>query len=392
MPSPRKLKYTAGNRVTLLKNGAAFFPALIEAIDAATEDIRIETYIFRDDPTGVRISHALARAVKRGVHVRVLVDGFGSRDTPPWFFAAMRDAGIKLLQFRPERRHFNFDRTRLRRVHRKIALFDGKVGFVGGINLIDDLTESLSEFPRFDYAVRVEGPVLAEIYTTVHQLWLWVAWQTFRRRDVGEPVPAHRMEKVGEVRAAFVKRDNFRHRRDIEIVYRHAIAHARQAILITSPYFLPGRRIRHALIAAAARGVKVTLLLQGRADHAVMQLASQALYGQLLNAGVTIYEYERSMLHGKVAVVDDRWATVGSSNLDPFSLLLNREANLMVEDAEFATSLRRSVEAEMAEGAKRCAVADWRRRSWGARTKSWLAYGFARFAVGFIGFRQELDG
>ena len=377
-----------GNRVTLLKNGAEFFPALIAAIDAAVSDVRLETYIFADDAAGQRIADALKRAAQRGVAVRVLVDGVGSWRTPKPFFDELQTAGVKLLIFRPVRKWFSFRRSHLRRVHRKIALFDGKVGFVGGINLVDDLNESLSEHPRYDYAVRVEGPLLADIYPSVHQLWRWVALLHLRAKDVGDrPVPVD-PAPVGNHRAAFVVRDSVRHRRSIERMYNQAIKHARSSVLIVCPYFLPGRHLRRVLIAAAKRGVGITILLQGRADHRLLQMATRALYAQLLGAGITLCEYEKSMLHGKVAVVDDEWATVGSSNLDPFSLFLNREANVVVMDKGFARELRDSITAEMRAGGMICRVEDWHKRSLLARAESWFAYGLARWTASVFGLAK----
>lgn len=377
-----------GNRITLLKNGAEFFPALTAAIDAAVSDVRIETYIFDADAAGQRIADALKRAARRGVAVRVLVDGVGSWRTPKAFFDELRAAGVKLLIFRPVLKWFAFRRSHLRRVHRKIALLDGKVGFVGGINLLDDLNDSLSEHPRYDYAVQVEGPLLADIYPSVHHLWRWVALLHLRHKDVGDrPVPVN-VAPVGNHRAAFVVRDSVRHRRSIERMYNHAIKHARSSVLLVCPYFLPGRHLRRVLIAAAKRGVRITILLQGRADHRLLQMATRALYAQLLGPGITLCEYGKSMLHGKVAVVDDEWATVGSSNLDPFSLFLNREANVVVVDKGFARALRDSVMAEMQAGGTICRVEDWQKRSLLARAESWFAYGIARWAAGIIGFAK----
>ncbi len=385
------MKIVDGNRITLLKNGAEFFPALIAAIDGATRDIRIETYIFRDDATGDRIADALIRAAARGVKVRLMIDGVGSRETPDEFFKRMHDAGVKVLVFRPDKRAFHFSKARLRRNHRKIALVDERVGFVGGINLIDDLNESLSEHPRYDYAVQVEGPVLAQIYPTVQQLWSRVARRLGRRREQDDPVASISPAPVGSQRAMFVERDNFRHRRSIEHMYIYAIKHAQTSVLMMCPYFLPGRRLRRALVNAAKRGVTVKILLQGRADHPLLQMATRALYTRLLGAGVSVCEYEKSMLHGKVAVIDDNRATVGSSNLDPFSLFLNREANMLVLDEGFARQLRESVEAEIASGAMHCRAEDWHRRSLWVRMQTWLAYGLARWVADVIGFARQWE-
>ena len=385
----------AGNRIALLKNGIEFFPAMVAAINASTAEIRIETYIFRDDVAGISIADALKKAAERGVKVYVLVDGVGSHTTSPAFFAQLERAGVELLVFRPEKQFFNFRKSRLRRVHRKIGLIDGKVGFVGGINLIDDLTDCLSEHPRYDYAVRVEGPLLADIYLEMVHLWRLVSWWKFGRLRSAIPLPnlstSVPLHASGDTKALFAVRDNLRHRSDIEKAYLVAIASARREVLITSPYFLPGRHFRRALIAASERGVRVTLLLQGRADHMILQQATRALYTQLLNAGVTIFEYHRSMLHGKVAVIDDTWSTVGSSNLDPFSLFLNREANVVVIDEAFAKALRASVMEEITSNATRLEPEDWQKRGLMGRVSTWIAYGFARWVAGWLGFAKQWD-
>ncbi len=413
--------FTGGNRITLLKNGGEFFPALVRAIDGAKREVRIETYIFRDDISGEIVAAALKRAAERGVDVRVIVDGFGSHATKPVFFSSMNNAGVTVLLFRPEYRWLKFRKAHLRRTHRKIVVIDQTIAFVGGINLIDDMTESLSDnFPRYDYALQIEGAVIADIHRATERLWTLVSWWSYRKRQANEKLdqllrrPARRSAKTSAltnaiapspsaepmsslvktdaaqpVRAAFVARDNFRHRRDIEHVYLDAVENAKKSILIVNSYFLPGRKFRRAIVDAAERGVHVTLLLQGRADHALMQLASRALYGQFLAAGVRVFEYQKSMLHGKVAVVDDQWATVGSSNLDPFSLFLNREANMVVSDVAFAQTLRASIEQEIEEGASQHDPAVWRKRGLVVRIKSWSAYGFARLVAGWIGFRNE---
>ncbi len=379
-----------GNHITLLRNGGEYFLALEQAIDSACQNIHVETYIFEPDNTGQRIADALMRAARRGVTVRILVDGFGTRSVPFSFFAALEQAGAQVISYRPDRALFNFRKGRLRRLHRKIALVDGQAGFVGGLNILDDLNGSLSGEPRYDYAVKIEGPVLADLYRAADRLWQIVAWwsrgqrHSQRLRPAAVPAPAGRME------AAFLHRDNVLHRHDIEHAYLEAIYGAKAEILIVNPYFLPGRRFRKALRDAARRGVKITILLQGRADHPFLQLATRAIFTQLLASGIDIAEYTRSMLHGKVAVVDGYWATVGSSNLDPFSLLLNREANIVVWDREFAQKLRDSIQAEC-KNAIWFNHEQWRKRSRWARLKSWAAYGLIRMAAGMIGIVNDWD-
>jgi cardiolipin synthase len=193
----------------------------------------------------------------------------------------------------------------------------------------------------------------------------------------------------GEVTAAFLVRDSLFRRRDIEQAYLDGIRGARHEVIIANAYFLPGREIRHALVQAATRGVKVTLLLQGWSDHMLMHWATRSLYGKLLAAGITIYEYGSSELHAKAAVADDRWATVGSSNLDPFSLVLAREANVAVFNVEFALALRAKLDRAIEQGGVRVDVARWEKRTLVERIKLGFAYAWARFALGVAGFRQE---
>ena len=281
---------------------------------------------------------------------------------------------------------------RVRRVHRKIALIDGLVGFIGGINFIDDYTENLSDIhPRYDYAVKIEGPILTDVYASVARLWRIVKLFNIKQRtsDCGAILPEVSSTPVSQVPLAFVTRDNVGHRRDIEREYRHAIVTAKSEILIVNSYFLPGRRLRNSLMRAARRGVAITVLLQGQADHPILQLATRSLYDKLLAAGIRIYEYHAAMLHGKVAVIDREWATVGSSNLDPFSLLLNREANIIVLDKPFAETLRTSVLDEISQNATQLNFASWQQRSIWQRMQSWFALLVARVMSGVVGVKHD---
>ena len=384
------MRAVAGNRITLYKNGASLFPAMIAAIDAATKDVRAETYIFENDASGKPIADALSRAARRGVAVRLLVDGFGSLRAPESFFDAMVAAGVKLLIYRPLRGKWFPTRHRVRRLHRKILVIDGTLGFIGGMNFIDDFNENLSvTAPRFDYAVGFQGPVLADVSRSVHRLWQTTSWFSRPRVDRDNLLPEVSSAAVGDATLAFVSRDNVRHRRNIEHAYRAAINAAREEVLIAVPYFLPGRRLRQTLIGAARRGVRVEILLQGAADHPVMQLATEAMYAQLLEAGVVIYEYQAAMLHAKVAVIDGRWATVGSSNLDPFSLLLNREANIVALDADFAGVLRASLKDEINRNAHKLDARAWQQRSWLHKVASWLALALTRVTSMMVGAVDE---
>jgi len=377
-----------GNRVTLLKSGAEYFPAVEAAIDAARAEVRFETYIYVDDEVGVRIAAALKRAAARGVHVSVMLDAFGSRTLPAPFIADLEASGVRVRLFRPAPSWITLRRSRLRRLHRKIVLVDGRVAFVGGLNIISDRTENKGEF-RLDYAVQVEGPLVARIHPVVHRLAWMVETISRRRRAPGFRPPRVEVPPAGDSVAAFVHRDNVRHRHEIEAMYLAGIRGARREIVIACAYFMPGWRVRRALMGAADRGVRVVLLLQGFTDHAVFQQASRVLYEALLERGIEIFEYNAGELHAKVGVVDERWATVGSSNLDPFSLVLAREANVVVFDEVVAKRLRESLEEEIRSHSVAVRRMLWRRRGLAARLAGWLSYAYARLAMGIAGIRYR---
>jgi cardiolipin synthase len=381
------IRFTPGNRIELLRNGGEFFPALTAAIDAAEREIWLETYIFADDAAGRVIADALIRAAQRGVDVRVLVDGWGARHyLTKRLEAHLRNGNVRLLKYRPEIAPWQFRTHRLRRMHRKLCHVDKRIAFVGGINLIDDMNTPHQKPPRLDFAVRVGGPVVVPIVQTMQRLWALVELVQLERSDVPWfPDPFH-VAPAGTQTAKFVIRDNLRYRRDIERAYLAAIRTAKREILIANAYFFPGVRLRRALIAAAARGVKVTLLLQARVEYRLLHYASRALYGQLLAAGVVIAEYHRSFLHAKVAVVDDQWATVGSSNIDPYSLLMAREANIFVRDPHFAEQLRVELLQMIATGTRHIEPEGWASRSQLAKAVTWIAYGIVRVGMGLMGY------
>ena len=377
-----KLPFVSGNRVDLLEAGSEYFPALIAEIDAATAEIHLETYIFENDATGRRVAAALGRAAQRGVAVHVVVDGFGAREFASGLGREIAQQGVEVLVYRLEAASLRLRRHRLRRMHRKLVVIDARVAFLGGINIIDDMDTPGQLPPRYDYAVRIEGPLLFDIHAAARRLCSLVRWARLRRRRRPPATPQPTLEPCGDVTAAFVIRDNLRHRRNIEEAYLAAMASAKREIIVASAYFLPGRSFRRALAEAAQSGAQVIVLLQGRVEYVLLHYATQALYSALLKSGVRIFEYRRSFLHAKVAVVDDRWATVGSSNIDPFSLLLAREANVVVQDEAFAGRLRASLQRAIDDGAVEVRSEDVLRRSLAARALSWLAYGTVRVLIG----------
>jgi cardiolipin synthase len=380
-----------GNRLTLLETGAAYFPALEAAIAAARHEVYLESYIFADDTIGRRIARALAEAAAQGVRAHVLVDGMTVKRYSGEILERLLAANVSLGIYRPDISPWNFRRTRLRRLHRKLAVVDGRVAFVGGINVIDDMHTPGHKPPRYDFAVRVEGPLVAEIRAEADRLWRLVALSNFRQWWDAPPPPVA-PEPAGFQRAGFLVRDNFRHRSDIEDAYLDAIEGANEEIVLASAYFFPGVAFRRALIAAARRGVRVVILLQKRVEYVLLHYASRALYGQLLDGGVQLHEYETSFLHAKVAVVDGRWSTVGSSNIDPLSLLLSREANLVVDDRRFAQALRERLVERITAGAVPVSRPRWRRKPLWMRVRIWIAYGMARLLIGWFGYASKHFG
>ena len=391
------IDYVGGNRLTLLKNGEQYFPALVAAIDAARAEVFLETYIYADDETGSLITDALARAAARGVATHLLIDGYGAKDFAPRFRKILADSGADVLGFRPQVSPWPFwkQRSRLRRMHRKLASIDGTVAFVGGINIIDDFDTPEPTPPQFDYAVRIEGPLVARVSAAAARLWARVAWATLGRRWAGFELLAWRGRRrapppgvleAGEQRAALVVRDSLRHRRDIENAYLEQIESARTEVILANAYFFPRRRFRRALLRAARRGVNVTLLLQGKADHPLQHYASRALYPSFLAAGVRIHEYHPSLLHAKVAVFDGRVATVGSSNIDPLSLGLAREANVFVDDIGFAAELRASLREAIENRARPVPANYWARLTLGLKARILLSYRVARLLMTIYGF------
>ena len=377
------------NQVTLLQNGEAYFPALEAALDRAVNEIYLESYIFKKDKTGQNIAEALRRAALRGVKTHLLIDGFGSSRLPKTTVDYLAAAGVMVLKFRPGISPWTLKRRRLRRLHRKIVVVDQKIAFVGGINIRDDMDVPGQTSPRYDYAVSVEGPLVEKIHESTRRVWSRVAWIRLRPGWIG-PNYGQTPSTVskGSMRSAFLVRDNVRHRRDIEDAYLRAIEQAKFEIILANAYFFPGLNFRHALLDAAGRGVRVILLLQGRVEYRLLHYATHALRGHFLDAGIEIYEYHKSFMHAKVAVIDEHWATVGSSNLDPFSLLLSLEANVVVDDKNFAKTLKHSLTRAIEIGARRVLQNQWRTQSTRLRLASWLSYGLVRFMIGMSGYAR----
>jgi len=398
-----------GNRVHLLQGGDDLFPAMERAIEGAHTEVWLATYIFHAGGAGRAVADALAAAARRGVTVRVVVDGFGSHDSLPTLREWLAAESLQLEVFRPLERWWAwFQPGQLRRLHQKVCVVDQRVAFVGGINVIDDrfdLHHGWSDQPRLDFAVEVHGPLARAVHATARAMWtrarLGHRWREEMRSLARSGAPMDRTRRlirrlrgrgavaglavegaVPPVQAAFVVRDNLRRRRAIERAYVDAIRSARQRIDIAVPYFYPGRGFRRALREAARRGVRVRLLLQGKVDYKIAALAARALYDEMRAHGIRIFEYTPAFLHAKVAVVDDDWATVGSSNIDPLSLLLNLEANVVVRDGDFASALGQRLDAAMALSQE--IVGAPMKSGWRARARrafvAWVANAYLRLA------------
>jgi cardiolipin synthase len=400
--------WLGGNTLTLLRGGDALFPALHAAIAAAKREVWLASYIFHDDAQALALADALAAAARRGVKVRVVVDGFGSKHSRGTLEARLKVPGLVFTVFRPIERWTHWLQPgQLRRLHMKLCVVDGTTGFIGGINLIDDrvdLNHGPTDSPRLDYAVQVSGPVVTAMQQVLRAMWsrAWFGrdWRQEVRVLLSARQPLRELRSLlrqlrmpvrdtGEATAlpptvaALVVRDNVRQRRTIERAHIEAMRGARERIWLVTPYFYPGADFRRALREAARRGVEVRLLLQGKADYRLAALAARVLYREMLQHGVHVHEYQGASLHAKVMLVDDRWCTVGSSNLDPLSLLLNLEANLLVRDTAFSAQMAGELRTAFAHSTE-VQPESLREIGWVRLTRhaavAWIAYVYLRVA------------
>ena len=396
--------FVGGNEAELLRGGDELVPRMLAAIQQAHAEVWLATYIFHNDATALALADALVAADRRGVRVRIVVDGFGSKASLPALRQRLAGSGVALAVFRPMDRWWHwFQPGQLRRLHQKLCVVDGETAFVGGVNIIDDrldIHHGLSELPRLDFSVQLHGPLVEPVAHGLRSIWsrAWLGrdfddalldYIPLRRRlrrwlaqlwrgpqRLPQAVP-----RMAPVCAAFVMRDNLRRRRTIEHAYVDAIRGARERVELICPYFYPGQRIRVALRQAADRGVHVRLLLQGKVDYRLAAWAAEALYAELIGHGVEIYEYTPAYLHAKVAVVDGAWATVGSSNIDPLSLLLNMEAKVVLRDAGFTARLAGEIETAMAVSSRVGKAGGTGLRAMLHRAVvAWFAYVFLRVA------------
>ncbi|TDK53282.1 cardiolipin synthase ClsB [Pseudomonas moraviensis] len=336
-------QWHSNNRVELLENGEEYFPRVFEAMRAAKSEILLETFIVFEDKVGAELQQILIEAAQRGVRTTVSLDGFGCGELSTGYLSALSDAGVHLQIFDPAPKHLGIRTNWFRRLHRKIVVVDGLIAFIGGINFSGDHLADFGPEAKQDYSVEIQGPVVADIHHFAllqsgrpGRARFW--WQRRRQRLEEMAFTDH----DGQVRLVF--RDNDQHNTDIEDVYLQLLRKAKRRVIIANAYFFPGYRLLREIRNAARRGVEVRLILQGQPDMLVAKLAARMTYDYLLRAGVQIHEYCQRPLHGKVALVDDDWSTVGSSNLDPLSLSLNLEANVLIRDRAFNQHLYERLE------------------------------------------------
>ena len=378
--------WVEGNSVELLVNGEGYYPRVFEAMAQAQEEILLETFIIYDDKVGQQLQQVLIEAAQRGVRVELAADGYGTADLPDAFLAAMTEAGVSFHAFDPQPRLAGMRTNLFRRLHRKIVVVDGKRAFIGGINYSADHLEDFGPMAKQDYAVEVCGPVVAQVHASSRRLMAPVLDPP---SDVRPAVASD-----GSASAVLVERDNARRSTEIEACYLEAFRSARQRIVVANAYFFPGYRLLREMRNAARRGVEVTLILQGQPDMRWVRALSRLLYNYLLRDGVHIHEYCQRPLHGKVALVDDQWSTVGSSNLDPLSLSFNLEANLLIRDRAFNQHLYQHLTGLASEQCKRVTLERMVRGYWWRAPLIFMCFHvirhFPRIAGWFPAHRQRL--
>lgn len=374
-----KTRWLPGNKVRLLENGEGFYPAVFDAIRAAQSEILIETFIIFEDKVGLELHQVLLEAAQRGVKIDLLFDGFGTADLSTAYLGALTDAGVQVRSFDPSVRFFGWRFNVVRRMHRKLVAIDNQVAFVGGINFSADHLADFGPQAKQDYAVELEGPIVSEIRafmkSVLKQRSFKQAWQERRAWRRHRNIDA---VSVGNAQAMLVTRDNTEHHNDIERHYRAAIRASRKRVIIANAYFFPGYRLLREMRRAARRGVDVQLILQGEPDVPMARSAAQWLYDYLQRGGVKIYEYSERPLHAKVAVMDDEWSTVGSSNLDPLSLSLNLEANVVLRDRAFNAYLTGRLQHLLRHSCNQIAEAPKPRFAWLGQLRAVAVFHFLR--------------
>jgi cardiolipin synthase A/B len=319
--------YKGTNRVRLVRGGKEYFDCLQQMIDGAKKTLHLQTYIFNDDETGQKIGDSLKAAAGRGVHVYLLVDGYASKILSRAFLAELRSAGINFRFFEPifKSKNFYFGR----RLHHKVVVADASIGLVGGVNISDRYNDVGDKKGWLDFAMYIEGEVVQELCVVC-----WKSWYSYRPGFEQSPCdqvlapfkfPENELSEVGVRRNDWVRRKN-----QISSTYIHMFRTAKSHITILCSYFLPGRIIRHQLAYAAKKGIRIKIITAGISDVMLSKYAERYMYGWLLRNNIEIYEYQPNVLHGKIAVCDGEWMTIGSYNINDISAYASIELNVNV--------------------------------------------------------------
>jgi cardiolipin synthase len=346
-----------GNRVEVLTNATAFYPAMLEAIAGAGRSINMECYIFRPGRTADAFIEALSARARHGVTVTIVLDAIGSAHMAGGEMARLRDAGVR-VEFYQQVRWYSLARLN-NRTHRELLVVDGRVAFTGGAGIADWWSGSEAAPAWRDTMVRVEGPVVAALMGVAAENWLECCGEILTGDEF---FPA--LDPAGDVKAFVVKSSPSDRATVSRVTFQMLMEAAQRDVLINTPYFLPDRSLRRCLIAVAHRGVRISIVVPGPlTDQGWVRLASRRSYRPLLDAGVRIFEYAPSMMHCKMLIVDDEWAMVGTTNIDNRSFEHNDEVNLAVCDRRLAARLRSDHERDTAVGTE-VTRESWQRRPW----------------------------
>ncbi len=340
MYSNSKIKsaYTFHNTVELLKGGSPYFSTLIELIDNATSSLQMQFYIYEDDATGIDIANHLIQAAHRGVIVQILLDGYASRKLSQNFKKKLRSNGIRLRFFEPilKSKKFYFGR----RLHHKIVVADGQRALVGGINISDRYNDTPGQSAWLDWAIYVKGEAAYELYKICDQFYSKTSEENIildkeaimKATDLKTNIPLR------------IRRNDWvMNKNEISASYMNMFKQAEHSIIIMSSYFIPGAFFKRNILKALSRGISIKLILAGISDVGIAKYAEKYLYRWAIRHGIEIYEYKRNILHGKIAVSDNRFVTVGSYNINDISALASIELNIDVENKEFATSVSQTL-------------------------------------------------
>jgi cardiolipin synthase len=370
-------RFVPGNRVELLRDGKEAYPAMLAAIEAASEQVLLEMYWFDSDEAGRRFSEALKAAAARGVETALLYDAIGSIGVELAMFDELRRAGVKVTEFGPIApwgRRFRLGRL-TRRDHRKVLVVDGEIGFTGGINIANAwLPPEEGGGGWRDDMLRVEGPVVRGLVRGLLSAWYHAGGAPIARTRAS----LHGTSHAGDGHLARVVGEGYHKlRHEITRAYVSQLYHAKKTAWITNAYFVPDPTVLRALTRACDRGVDVRVLLPAETDVEIVRHASRATWARLLRHGVRIYEYEGAVLHAKSAVIDGRWSTIGSFNLDYLSLRWLLEVNVCVLDEQFGRTMQRSFLRDL-EQSREVDVRAHRFRPLGDRLLEWILYRFRK--------------